>query len=261
MSAPIPIDDPNDPRLAPYRGVRDPDLVRRQGLFLAESREVVRRLLSSPIEVVSVLVTESALTALRDDLDRTSAPVYLAPRALLRTLTGYPIHRGALAAAARPPAPRWEELLGATTLVALEGVGDPDNVGAVFRSARALGAGGILLGPGCADPFYRKAIRTSMAATLVVPHAHPAPWPACLGSMRQAGYRVVALTPRTEATDLRDLPAPVPTVLLAGSEGHGLSEDALAAADTWARIPMAEGADSLNVAVATAIALHHLAGC
>ena len=177
-------------------------------------------------------------------------------------MTGFNFHRGCLALARRPAPPlpdAWPERDG--VLLALEGVGNPDNVGGLFRAAAALGASGVLIGPGTADPLYRKAIRTSMGAVLQLPWAIALPWPATLDRVRKAGYRIVALTPASGAISLRRFAESRHSriVLLAGAEGAGLSSEALAAADDLVRIPIADAVDSLNVTVAAAIALHALA--
>jgi tRNA G18 (ribose-2'-O)-methylase SpoU len=177
-------------------------------------------------------------------------------------VAGFHIHRGCLALATRPALPPWQGLAArAQTLVVLEQVGDADNVGSTFRSAAAFGVGGILLGPGCADPLYRKAIRTSMGAALSVPFASAdtaaQPWPAALYALRTSGWCVVGLTPRADCPPLWEMPG-VSTrlALVFGHEGDGLSDDALGACGQLARIPMAPGVDSLNVGVSVGVALY-----
>jgi tRNA G18 (ribose-2'-O)-methylase SpoU len=262
------IDDPADPRIASFREVRDGARRLRDGLFLAEGRLLVRRLLQTGrFPVRSLLLTEAAAEDLRDLLARGDSPtVYVASAATIRAIVGFKFHRGCLALGVRggPPAP--EPLLsppGPRTLLALEGVTDPDNVGAVFRNAAAFRAAGVLLSEDCADPLYRKAIRVSMGATLSVPFARVRDWPAALVALRRAGYRLVALCPRPEAEDIARMAARSPRetrlALLVGAEGAGLSPGTLAVADAEVRIPMAPGVDSLNVAAACGIALHRLA--
>jgi tRNA G18 (ribose-2'-O)-methylase SpoU len=260
-----PVEDPRDPRLADYRSARDPAWRQRTGLFLAESALVVRRLLTdSPFRARAILVTPALLDGLRDVLDRAEdgPVVHVAGHSVQRELMGFNFHRGCLALAERGAGPPPGALLarGAPLLLVLDDVADPDNVGALFRNARAFGAGGALLSPGTADPLYPKAIRVSVAATLSLPHARLARWPEDLADVRAAGYTLVALSPdgtRDVATlaALRGRAA-----LVAGSEGHGLAPGVRAAADVVVRVAMAPGVDSLNVAVAAAIALHHLAG-
>lgn len=259
------VEDPGDPRIAAYREARDQELRARRGLFIAEGRTVVARLLEgSRFRARSVLVTAAALEALRDLLERArpGLPVYVAPAEILRGVMGFKFHRGCLAVGQRGTDPTADELMAPTgprLLLGLEELADPDNVGVVFRSAMAFGADGVLLSPGSADPLYRKTIRTSMGGALRVPFARVAEWPAGLARLREAGYTVIALTP-AGAVDIADLgaaqPAPERAALLLGAEGAGLSEGARAQADVEVRIAMAPGADSLNVAAAAAIALH-----
>jgi tRNA G18 (ribose-2'-O)-methylase SpoU len=184
----------------------------------------------------------------------------------IRAIVGFKFHRGCLALGVRgePVTPAsLMEPAGPRTLLALEGVTDPDNVGAVFRNAAAFGVAGVLLSSHCADPLYRKAIRVSMGATLSLPFAQAPDWPATLAALRHAGYRLVALCPGAEAEDIVQVAAQAPRrprlALLMGAEGAGLSGATRAAADVEVRIPMAAGVDSLNVAAACGIALHRLA--
>ncbi len=254
---------PDDPRLGPFVAVRDPALLRRRGLFVAESREVVRLLITaSPFEVESVLLTETAAAALAEALALLPAatPVYVAPRALLAELVGFSVHRGALALGRRrapPPLGRLLERTGPEARVLLiDQVTDPDNVGSLFRSGLALGAELVALGPGCADPLYRKAIRTSIASTLRLPWTELDDWSAAAETLRQQGYLLVALTPAGEV-EVAEVPARGRRLALwLGNEGAGLPAERLALADLTARIAMRPGVDSLNVAVAGAVALH-----
>lgn len=261
------IDDPADPRVADYREARDGQLRRRAGLFLAEGRLVVRRLLeASRFRTRSLLLTHRALDDLSDLLTGDDAPpVYLASAETIRAVVGFKFHRGCLAAAVRGAPVRPEALIeppGPRTLLALEELADPDNVGAVFRNAAAFGAAGVLLSPGCADPLYRKAIRVAMGATLSTPFAR-ADWPGGLTMLRAAGYTLVALTPDPAAQDIAAMvTGGLPSrrlALVVGAEGDGLRASTRAAADCRVRIPMTAGADSLNVATACGIALHRLA--
>lgn len=262
------IEDPGDPRVADYRDLKDAELRRRRGLFVAESRAVVRRLLASArFRARSVLLTVPALQSLRDALEAADAalPVYLTGHEVARAIVGFDFHRGCVAVAERGAEPSLETLLGRPgprLLVGLEDLSNPDNVGGVFRNALAFGADAILLSLGCADPLYRKAVRVSLGASLVTPFAHLADWANGLARLREAGYTLVALTPDPSALDIARLgatrPAPVRVALLLGAEGHGLSPGTRAAADFELRIAMAPGVDSLNVATAAGIALHHL---
>jgi tRNA G18 (ribose-2'-O)-methylase SpoU len=260
-----PIDDPADPRIAMYREPRD-GRIRRAGLFLAEGRLVVRRLLEGfALSTRSILATRAALDDLQDILRaRPPAQIYEASARTIRGVVGFKFHRGCLALGEEgPPTPAAAiiEPQGPRTVLALEDLADPDNVGAVFRNAAAFGAAGVLLSSGCADPLSRKAIRVSMGATLTMPLAR-ADWRDGLGGLRAAGYTMVALTPHPEAQAIDAVAvhgvASRRVALLLGAEGAGLSEESRRAADLCARIPMASGADSLNVATACGIALHRL---
>lgn len=262
------IDDLADPRLADYRGVSDPGLLSRGAIFVAEGRQVVRILLrESGLTTRSVLVTETALAALRDVLEprRDDLDTYVVSRGCIEELTGFNIHRGCLAVGERPPRVELAELLsklpGARRLVVLERIGNADNVGGIFRNAAAFGAEAVVLGEGCCDPLYRKAVRVSMGAALRVPFAR-ARLPAACGALRSAGFVAVALTPERDAEDIGTFAARAPAriALLVGSEGEGLSAEVLSRTDVRVRIPMAPGIDSLNVSTAAGIALHRLAG-
>lgn len=254
----------DDPRIADFADVANPDRLRARGLFVAEGRLVVRRLIeASRFRVESVVVTPASLNQLEDILVGGGFPVCVCPPELLRQVTGFNFHRGCLALAHRPAGlPPLEQFAAARRLLALEGIGNPDNMGGLFRVAAAFDAEGVLLGPACADPFYRKAIRTSMGAVLHVPFTTAARWPGDLERIRATGILIIALTPDTRATAVRDLAAELDPdarlVLMFGAEGPGLTRDALRAADRLARIPMSPGVDSLNVAVAAGIALAFL---
>jgi tRNA G18 (ribose-2'-O)-methylase SpoU len=258
------IDTQDDPRLSVYRNVPDADLLTRHGLFVAEGRLVVRRLLAdSTLSAQSVMVTEVAMESLADVLlTRDGLPIYVVPQQVMNAITGFNIHRGCLAIGERPPQRSLVDLATNTRrLVAMERVGNADNVGAIFRSAAALGAEGILVGPSCTDPLYRKAIRTSMAAALTMPFADAQPWPGVLRDLHTEGWTVIAMTPSPAALPLADVAEIVRgqrTVVLVGHEGEGLSSDSIAASSYQARIPIAAGVDSVNVATAVAIALYEL---
>lgn len=263
------LDRLDDPRLADYRHVPDPELLRRGEVFVAEGRLVVRTLLSqSPLRTRSVLLTENAYRALADVIEPrlSSTPVFIVSEGAIEDLTGFNIHRGCLAIGERPVSiplgAMLDRLPSARRLVVLEQIGNADNLGGIFRNAAAFGADAVVLGPGCCDPLYRKAIRVSMGAALRVPFCHVADWTADLDALRAAGFIVAALTPAADAQDMaRYAEAVSPQArlaLLVGAEGPGLSADALAHADVALRIPMVPGTDSLNVATATGIALHRL---
>jgi tRNA G18 (ribose-2'-O)-methylase SpoU len=252
----VEVDDPDDPRLADYRALRDADL---PGAFIAEGALVVRSLLSSRYRARSVLVTPRKLAALADVLPD-DVPVYVAPRPLLKAVVGFDLHRGAVAAADRPsPAPDPDAVVhAATSLLVVEDVSDAENMGSLFRNAAAFGVDGVLLSPRCCDPLYRRTVRVSMGHVLHIPFARLDAWPGALDEVvRAAGFTVVALTPSPDAVDVAGLRAARPAVLV-GAEGPGLTDGALGRADVRARIPMRSGVDSVNVATAAAIAFHRL---
>jgi tRNA G18 (ribose-2'-O)-methylase SpoU len=258
------VDDLDDEQLAAYRNVPDPDLLTRRGLFVAEGRLVVRRLIESRrFPVRSVMVTDAALVPLRALLDtRDALPVYVVPQSVMNGITGFNMHRGCLALGERPRPCSWRDLLGrARRVIALERIGNADNVGSVFRSASAFGVDAVLLEASCTDPLYRKAIRTSMGAALTMPYAKAEPWPEVLRELARDEWVVVGMTPSTTALALRPLALAIsdrPIVVVVGNEGEGLSDDALDACTHRARIPMTNSVDSLNVATAAAIALYEL---
>jgi tRNA G18 (ribose-2'-O)-methylase SpoU len=258
----------DDPRVADYRDVKDAHLLEKSHLFLTEGRLGVRRLIAdSRFRARSVFVTRAALVGLSDVLAKLGdeTRIYLAGQALLNEVVGYKMHRGCLAAAERGAPLSADEILarcvtGRRLLVVLEDVTNPDNVGSVFRNARAFGADGILLTPRCTDPLYRKAVRVSMGGTLQMPFARVGSCAQAFETLRTAGFTVVALTPEAGATPVdeaaRRLACKERVALAFGTEAEGLSTAALAAADVRACIAMAPGVDSLNVATASGIALH-----
>jgi tRNA G18 (ribose-2'-O)-methylase SpoU len=241
-------------------------VLERDQLFVVEGRLVVRRLLSviqkRRFEIVSMLVTSAALQGLSDVLpDAMPWPVYVCDQSVMREVTGFNFHRGCLALARRHSvAATIDTVAVGLRLLALEGIGNPDNVGGLFRVAGALKVGGLVLDKTSADPLYRKSIRTSMGAALRVPFVRLPDWLAGLGELRARGFDLVALTPDPSATRIDDLRtiASRPLVLIVGSEGSGLSDATLGLAGVRARIPIDSAADSLNVVVAAAIALHTL---
>lgn len=260
------ITDPGDPRLADYLSLTDVALRRRAepagGLFMAEGEKVIRRALAAGYPMRSMLVTPRWAEAMREVADGAGAPLYLVGAELAERVTGYHVHRGALAAMRRTPLPAPSALLpGARRLAVLEAVNDHTNVGAVFRGAAALGMDGVLLSPDCADPLYRRAVKVSMGAVFSLPYARLPRLGPGLDELRAAGFRLLALTPDPGAVDLdaaaREA-AGSRVALLLGSEGEGLSPRALSAADARVRIPMSHGIDSLNVAAAAAVAFYAL---
>lgn len=259
------IDDPDDPRLADYAALTDAALRKRyehqQGVLIAEGPAPVRALVASPYPLRSVLLAEDRLEAMADVLAAAAAPVYVVPQTVLEAVVRFRLHQGVLACGGRRPTPGVRDVLaGAQRLLVLEGLNDHENLGALFRSARALGIDAVLLGPGCADPLYRRSVRVSMGHVLHVPFARATSTEALLADLHADGVVTVALTPAEDAVELGalDLP-PGPVALLLGAEGPGLSVAALAGASHRVRIPIAAEVDSLNVAAAGAIACYALA--
>ena len=265
----IPIADGGDPRLDDFRIVSDPALMRGRGLFVAEGRLAVERLLASRFRARALLVLDGALDALEAAAeaggDGRPLDAYVADSALLRGVTGFRFHRGCLALGERPaPGDAGGGPSAAAPgrpLVVLDGVSDPDNVGSIFRNAAAFGAAGVVLSPACADPLYRKAIRTSMGTTLALPFRVADDWPGVLTRLRESGTLVAALTPREPAAGVEAFArraAGAGVALLLGNEGAGVSAPALDACGARVRIDLDPAVDSLNVATAAAIALHRI---
>lgn len=266
MSEPTPVTDPADPRLDDFRDLtkadRRPDRPGGRGLVIAEGTVVVRRLVASTYPIRCLLGTHRRFDELQCDLAAVDAPYLVASAELMAEVVGFHLNRGVLATADRVEFPPVPELLdSASSVVLLEGVGDHENLGAIFRNAAALGISAVLLGDGCADPLYRRSVRVSMGTVLLVPFARlDGEWPIPAELLRSKGFTVVALTPRLSATPLRRAGlAGRMVALLLGSEGPGLTDAALASADLQVRIPMAPGVDSLNVATAGAIAFVEIA--
>ena len=265
----IPITDPDDPRIADYRDVRERDLVGRQGLFIAEGEVVAKRLIASPHhQTLSLLVAEKRVAALADALHAfsESTPVYAASQDVMDAIVGFPIHRGILALGRQRATPSAEGLLADVSrtgpgeralVVVLVGLANHDNVGGVFRNAAAFGADAVVLDAECCDPLYRKAIRVSVGATLLVPFARLPRGADPVEPLVAAGFEPIALTPDA-ATPLAEAPRPARVALLFGAEGPGL-DAAVTDRCRTVRIEMTSGLDSLNVATASGIALHHFA--
>jgi tRNA G18 (ribose-2'-O)-methylase SpoU len=259
----IPIHSADDPRIAAYRDIRERDLVGREGRFIAEGEVVLRVLATaSRHDCESVLIDARRLEKLRPILDDLSddTPVYLADRAVVDAIAGFPLHRGILAIGRRAPATPADRLLSSAparaAVVALFGISNHDNLGGVFRNAAAFGVHGVLLGPGCCDPLYRKAIRVSVGAALRVPFAYLAEGDDPIATLAAHGFEALALSP-AGATTLAALSPSARTAILLGAEGPGLPAALMSRCRT-VRIPMAEGWDSLNVATTSGIVLHHL---
>jgi tRNA G18 (ribose-2'-O)-methylase SpoU len=259
------LDDVDDPRLAPYRAVRERDLVGRAGLFMAEGEVVLRLLVRrGRFPLQSLLVTERRLEHLRDLVAALpgDVPVYVVPQAVMDGVAGFAIHRGVLGVGVRGEEPSLDALLGGlperALVVGLIGIANHDNVGGIFRNAAAFGAGAVLVDPATCDPLYRKAIRVSVGAALVTPFARAPDAEALLAALNRHGFTTLGLSPAGGRTLAETRRTPRMAVLL-GTEGPGLPADLLARVET-VRIPMAGDFDSLNVATTSGIVLHHLAG-
>jgi tRNA G18 (ribose-2'-O)-methylase SpoU len=262
------IDDPDDPRLAEFIGLRDHELRRRResphgdlrGLFIAEGDQVADRALKAGYALRAVLIDNTRTAALPATVPP-DAVVYRAGPTVMVRITGYHLHRGMLASFDRRPVPPVDEVLaGHRRVVVLEGVANPTNLGVVVRSANALGMDALLLDPACCDPLYRRASRVSMGEVFALPYARLDRLPDGLAPLREQGFTTVALTPEPSAEPVGELGfGPADRVaLLLGTEGAGLSDATLEAADRRVRIPMPGTADSLNVGVAAAIAFYEL---
>jgi len=260
----IHLDDPADPRLADYTDLTDVALRRvrepAEGLFIAESSQVIRRALRAGHRPRSLLVAPRWLPDLTDVLgacDAADAPVYVADEPVLEAITGFHVHRGAIASMHRPTPPPLQDVLdGARTVAVLEDLVDHTNVGACFRSAAGLGVDAVLVTPRCADPLYRRSIRVSMGTVFQVPWTRIPAWPHGLTTLRDAGFHTAALALSEDSVALEDFAAHRPDrlALILGTEGDGLAPATTTAADTVVRIPMDGGVDSLNVAAASAVA-------
>ncbi|WP_456786864.1 TrmH family RNA methyltransferase [Cellulomonas sp. P5_C5] len=260
------VSDPADPRLSDYVDLTDVRLRRvlepAEGLYMAESSKVISRALEVGHRPRSMLMTERWLPVLGGLIEEAEArfgplPVYVGAEEVVEQLTGFHLHRGALAAMHRPSLPSMVDLAAGTTrLAVLDGLVDHTNVGAVFRSAAALGVEGVVLSPDCADPLYRRSVRVSMGAALTLPHTRAQSWPDDLHQLQAQGFALAALALTDDSVDLADFADALPdrVAWMLGSEGHGLSAVALDAADVVVRIPMQLGIDSLNVAAASAVA-------
>jgi tRNA G18 (ribose-2'-O)-methylase SpoU len=256
------IEDPADPRVAEYMALTDVALRRRfeppHGLFIAEGELVIRRAARAGYRLRSLLASPKMLAAAPDLATVAGgAPVYVASPQVLHALTGFNVHRGALASVARRSLPAAAEVVAtASRIVVLEDVNSHTNLGAVFRCASGLGMDAVLLSPGCADPLYRRSVRVSMGEVLSMPYARLEAWPDGLQALADAGFTLLALTPDPAAEPLDRVAGSVRgrVAVLIGAEGPGLSRHALATAHRRVRIPMARGVDSLNVAAAAAVA-------
>lgn len=267
---PVDVDDPADPRIAVFMGLRDHDLRRRreapggdmEGVFVAEGVLVAGRAQAAGYRATAAMVDRSRSDPLPDGF-APEVPVYRAGPAVIQQVTGYQTHRGALVAFARRPLPHPDAVLaGARRVAVTEAVVNPTNLGVILRSAAALGLDALLLDPGSCDPLYRRANRASMGEGFALPHARVPRLPEGLAPLRSAGFTVVALTPAPDAVDLHEAVERFGPddrlALVLGSEGPGLTAATEAAADVRVRIPLAPGVDSLNVGVAAGIACYAL---
>jgi tRNA G18 (ribose-2'-O)-methylase SpoU len=256
------VTDPDDPRLADYRDLRDVQLRTHleagHGLFLAEGEKVVRRALEAGFTPRSFLMAPRWLDGLGDVLAAAEAPCYVVTEALAEQVTGFHVHRGALASLERRPLPRLDEVLdGARQILVLEDVVDHTNVGAIFRCGAAFGFDAVLLAPRCADPLYRRSIKVGMGAVFSTAWTRLPDWYDALPDLSARGFTTVALTLAEDASPIEEAVAGLDRVaLVLGSEGHGLSPRWERSVDRRAVIGMREGIDSLNVAAATAVACY-----
>ena len=262
MAELVEIASADDPRRADYRDLRDVELRKHleaeHGLFLAEGEKVVRRAVEAGHRPRSFLMAPRWLDGLSDVLATTRAPCFVVSEALAEEVTGFHVHRGALASLERRPLPSLHDVLtGARSVLVLEEIVDHTNVGAIFRSGAALGFDAVLLAPRCADPLYRRSVKVAMGAVFALPWTRLPDWPGALPSLSERGFTTVALTLADDAVPVEQAVAGVDRLaLVLGSEGHGLSPRWEAAADRRAIIAMSGGIDSLNVAAATAVACY-----
>lgn len=291
MAEPSTVDSPDDPRLSDYTGLTDVGLRRTrepaEGLFIAEGEKVIRRALRAGYRMRSMLLSAKWLDVMRDVIDEVDAPVYAVTPELAERVTGYHVHRGALASMQRKPLPAASAVLDAARrgaavepasdrtgsgtmsplgprkdagqrIALFENIVDHANLGAAFRNAAALAVDAVILTPSCADPLYRRAVKVSMGAVFQVPWTRLTSWPEDVELFRENGFVTAALCLSGKSITVDELAARryEKLVLMFGTEGDGLSPEALRAADEQVRIPMAAGVDSLNVAAASAVALY-----
>ena len=267
MAQLVHLEDATDSRLGDYVALRDTSLRKHlesaEGLFIAEGAKIIRRALEAGYRPRSFLLAERWLGGLADLLDAHDVPVFVVSEELAERVTGFHVHRGALASLHRHTPWRLNDLLDAQRLVVCEDIVDHTNVGAIIRNAAGLGWDGVLLAPRAADPLYRRAIKTSMGTVFALPWARLADWAGGLRRLQDAGFTIVALALRDDSVTLAEFASelrarPRKIALLLGTEGDGLSSHWLAQADVVVRIPMSRGVDSLNVAAAAAVACYEL---
>ena len=260
----IRVQDPRDPRLGDYVDLRDVKLRKsleaEHGLFLAEGERVVRRALRAGYVPRSFLLAPRWLDGLRSEVESSQAPCFVVEESVAQELTGFHVHRGALASLERRPLPSVQTVLAtARRVIVLEDVVDHTNVGAIFRSAAAFGIDALVLSPRCADPLYRRSVKVAMGAVFELPYARLEDWYDGLNQVRALGLEVLALTPSPAAEPLEALVAEVGRVALVfGAEGAGLSQRWLDTADRHVRVEMSRGVDSLNVAACAAVVCYVL---
>jgi tRNA G18 (ribose-2'-O)-methylase SpoU len=261
------VNDPDDPRLDDFRDLnsidRRPDLPTGKGLVIAEGVLVVQRMLASRFTPHALLGTDRRLAELKDDLAGAAAPFYRASADVMARVVGFHLNRGVLAAAKRVPETSVAQVVdGARTVAVLEGINDHENLGSIFRNAAGLGVDAVVFGSGCADPLYRRAVRVSMGHALLVPYARATNWPTDLVLLKESGFRLLAMTPRSEACALPEAMAAARDqriAVIVGAEGPGLTAATLRLSDVRVRIPMSRGTDSINVATAAALAFYERA--
>jgi tRNA G18 (ribose-2'-O)-methylase SpoU len=258
------VNDPDDPRLDDFRDLnsvdRRPDLPTGKGLVIAEGVLVVQRMLASRFTPHALLGTDRRLAELKDDLAGAGAPFYRASADVMARVVGFHLNRGVLGAARRVPEPSVAQVVdGARTVAVLEGVNDHENLGSIFRNAAGLGVDAVVFGSGCADPLYRRAVRVSMGHALLVPYARATNWPNDLVTLKTSGFRLLAMTPHSQACALPEAMTASRDdriAVLVGAEGPGLTRATLRLSDVRVRIPMSRDTDSLNVATAAALAFY-----
>ena len=255
------VDDPDDPRLADYRSLTDvalrSSIEAPHGLFIAEGALVIERARAAGYSLRSALMTPEWLERTAPVLSNSDAPVYLGSDATLRALTGFHVHRGALASVQRQPLRTLGDVIrSARRLAVIEDMVNHTNLGAIFRTAAALGVHGVVISPRAADPLYRRSVRVSMGAVFTVPYARAETWPDAIDEVKAAGFRTLALTPRDGALDLGEVAVDIDDrlAIVVGTEGEGLSDEVAERCEVAVRIPMSAGIDSLNVATAAGIA-------
>ncbi|TCD15372.1 TrmH family RNA methyltransferase [Oricola cellulosilytica] len=258
---PIPIDDPSDPRVEPYRDIRERDLVKRHGMFIAEGRTVLQVLVAqNRFPVRSALILENRLSGVWGLLQELplEVPVYVATQQVMDAVAGFHIHRGILAIGAIPTTINPLQTVPAQwrTILVLAGISNHDNMGAIFRNAAAFGVDGVLLDGECCDPLYRKALRVSVGGVLKVPFHQFSKFTDIIGLLEGNRISIAALSP-SGSEEIAHWTPEERQALVLGSEGHGLDQRWLEKLRTL-RIAMDDGFDSVNVATAGALALYRI---